>query len=152
MSGYDKLFSAIVTCSFLLQTADWHCPATCHVYCDLTLWSLVNLSYLTACYHSLTLLCIRQVIMALISRLVTDHTHSLTSMQYLYCKHHGTTTACPDYRGVHGSFTAKPSSHQVHVTLWATTPTSSCPTLFCWHRTCAQVRGGYLFCPVHRVM
>ena len=49
MSGYDKLFSAIVTCSSLLQTADWQAfsLATCHVYCDLTLWPPVNFSYLT---------------------------------------------------------------------------------------------------------
>ena len=32
-----------------------HCLATCHVYCDLTLWLLINLSYLTVCYRSLTL-------------------------------------------------------------------------------------------------
>ena len=29
----------------------------------------------------------------------------------------------------HGLFKAKSSSHHVHVTLWVTAPTSSCPTL-----------------------
>ena len=50
MLGYDKLFSAIMTCSSLLQTAD-----SCHVYCNLTLRPLVNFSYLTVCYRSFML-------------------------------------------------------------------------------------------------
>ena len=39
-----------MTCSSLLQTADSY-----HVYCDLTLWPLVNFSYITVHYSSLPL-------------------------------------------------------------------------------------------------
>ena len=43
---------------------------------------------------------IRQVIMALISRLVTDHTHSLMSMQYSATPLLQTSWDHPDYRGI----------------------------------------------------
>ena len=47
------------------------------------------------------------------------------------------------------------SSHHVHVTLRVIPPTPCCSTHlplshpFCWHRTCTQACGDYLFCAVH---
>ena len=58
---YDKLFSAIVTCSSLLQTVEWQTLFSCMpqpVCCDLTLWPLVHLSYIQLWQFVISMYCL----------------------------------------------------------------------------------------------